>query len=87
MDVTVQCQCTLRLHYTFPLRLAWRRMSRISLRVFMMYREKRAFHSNVLHVNLTRTTVRALRCICSTVLVQVRAVASVQLWNLSDTER
>ena len=76
MDVIVQCQCILRLHYTFPLRLAWRRMSRISLRVFMMYREKRAFHSNVLHVVLTRTTFRALRCICSIVLVQISAEAS-----------
>ena len=78
VDVTVQCQCILRLHYTFPLRLPLRRMNRDSLSVFMMYREKRAFHSNVLHVVLTRTTVRVLRCICCTVLVQVRAVASVQ---------
>ena len=87
MYVTVQCQCILRLHYTFPLRLALRRMNSISFSVFMMYREKRAFHSNVLHVVLTRTTVRVLFCTCCTVLVQVRAEASVQRWNLSDTER
>ena len=78
VDVIVQCQCILRLHYTFPLRLAWRRMNRTSLSVFMMYREKRALHSNVLHVVLTRTTVYVLRCTFCTVLVQVRAEASVQ---------
>ena len=85
VDVTVQCQCILHLHYTFSLRLAWQRMNRISLRVFMMYmyRAKRACHSNVLHVVLTRTTVSVLRC---TVHLQVRAEASVQRWNVSDTE-
>ena len=83
VDVTVQCQCILHLHYTFSLRLAWQRMNRISLSVFMIYRAKRACHSNVLHVVLTRTTVSVLRC---TVHLQVRAEASVQRWNVSDTE-
>ena len=86
VDVTVQCQCILHLHYTFSLRLAWQRMNRISLSVFMIYRAKRACHSNLLHVVLTRNTVSVLRCICCTVHLQVRAEASVQRWNLSDTE-
>ena len=67
--------------------LTSRSMNCISHRALTIFLENRALQYNVVHAVLTRTTVRALRCICFSDLMQVRAEASVLRQDQCDNER